>query len=386
MEPGKLSKRAAELGKRLGKEPPTVPATPSQATTPAASALKTTAPIGGVRPTPRGAPPPQPVLTPHMPSGTRATTSAPTPLPPSKTTAGRPASAPVPGSAPLPSGTLGTALHHAAEQTKDTGGVGVELGREIEAMQARIDSRFVKIFSVMDRAVGHIVDNKAYAPGPDGESVVPLNDPNFKEQLKATIAAANGFAEIVKVLPQEVMGLTVELRDTERNFLAKLRRESSPPRTVPPTVPPFDPAVAPTSVATSAIKLSQIDIGKEPPLDVGKREAGRALGGALTTLEAIENLKARIDAQIILILNTINEVMSRALNGEAYTDAGGEISAVTDDPNPINRLETTVRIASDLIEVLERLPKEVTTLVSEIHDAEKRIVDAFDVYQAKPSQ
>lgn len=295
-------------------------------------------------------------------------------------------------SAPIRDGTLDTALHHAAEKTKDTGGVGVELGREIEAMQTKIDARFVTILSVMDQAVGRIVDNKAY--GFDGETIVPLNSysPDFKNpleayraQLKATMEAANDFAEIVKVLPQEVMNLTVELQDTERNFLAKLNRESNPPATVPPTVPPFDPAAAPTSVTTSAIKLSQIDVGKEPPLDVGKREAGRALGGALTTLDAIENLKTHIDAQIILILSTIDEVMSRALNGEAYTDAGGKIAAVTNDPNPVNRLETTVRTASDLIGILERLPQEVTSLVTEIHDAEKQIADAFDVYQAKPS-
>ena len=272
----------------------------------------------------------------------------------------------------------GTALYEGMIKVRETGTLGVELARQIESMQSKIDARMVRIFSIMDEASGRALDGEAYVYDPATGEPVPIDNNNFNDQLTATMRTAEEFAKIVEVLPQEVATLVTELDDSEKALGSILLREPVPAPSTPPRVDPWNPATAPQLPASEMVERSLPQMPASPSFEHGGRETGRVFNVAANMLGAIQDLKRRVDAQTIQILKTINEAATRGLDGTAYTDEGGTIAAVTDDANMVNRLETTVNAAKDLVETMRRLPDEVLTLVSEIRDAERRFFSVLN--------
>jgi hypothetical protein len=268
----------------------------------------------------------------------------------------------------------GTALYRGMENVRDIGSLGVELGKQIENMKANIDVRIVRMFSIMDEAAGRALNGDAYEFDTTTEEIRALEDVNFADQLKATMQTAADFAKIVEALPQEIASLDTELHDAERAFSAVLLREPIPASTPLPVIDPWNPATAPRNPSSASVTFSAPEIPNEPAFEHGAHETVRALNLASGMIGALQELKRRIDAQTINILNTVNEAATRGLNGEAYSDSDDGIAAVMDDPNPINRLETTVRTAHDLVAIMHRLPQEIGTLIAEIRDAEQQFL------------
>ncbi len=262
-----------------------------------------------------------------------------------------------------------TALHGGMQAIKEKGTLGLELTRQIESMKSTIDARIVKIFSIMDVAAVRTLNGDAYFFDTE---VRVVNNPDFNVQLKETMRTAGEFAKIVEVLPQEIVTLVTELNDAESALSAVMRREPIPSPTTPPQIDPWNPSQAPHSTSQETFRHTVPEIPNQPAFEHGARETERVFGIAAEMMDAIKNLKLRVDTQTIRILNTINEASTRALNGEAFADKNGTIVAVTDEPSLEKRLQATIHTAHDLIEIMQRLPIEIQELISEIRDAEKK--------------
>jgi len=206
--------------------------------------------------------------------------------------------------------------------------------------------------------------------------VVPNTD--LEDQLERTGSAMKEFADIVGVLPQMVENLKTDLIDSESRYIARANRQEPGASTAPRAIPRWDRiaaerAAAPASVQIPAAPLMPL----EPDFEHGAGESADVHGYSADAVREIKARKERIDAQTIIILNTVNEILSQALGFESGTSA----YAYEYDPAAqrgfmkvsVDTWAATSSTARALIPPMERLVGEIGQLIAESHAGKEAI-------------
>lgn len=279
------------------------------------------------------------------------------------------------GSAPIGSDTQ-TALHHGFKSVAEVGDVSANLERELNMARERINRRVLEIFDILDRGSVRLLNEEVYEYKDGQVKVVPIAD--LEEQLELSRAAMEEFTDIVGVLPQLVENLKADLIDSEGRYSAVAQRQTPGAAAEPRTIQQWDRLNAPRATPPPPVQMPAApQMPAEPDFAHGAGESADVHGYGAQAVREIKERKARIDAETITILNTINEILSLALGFESTPSAYAyEYDPATQKSYMKVSADTwaaTSETARALIPPMERLVGEIEQLITESRQAKEAI-------------